>query len=338
MIMVTGVVSGQDVILSVDEINSFIVDCGSGQISWHTCKKLRDEGKVQVYSFKEFKDLNPEDKKLHEGHTIMVYAHVKKVVSTVPDDYVLELESDLDNARYMLYYERDEKSCRSKIYVWDNDFDHRRHEFGIHLIGQVPKPTVLAKDPNFDDYSEGSGPGEGDTAAIKLAIFAFRDADGDLGPKEQEVIGHEMAFKATNPTIEKYLKEIEKNCKEIPCGNIKKLAENGHVGWALEISRELKDVNKTSIGPIILGALIGLVIGGILGFAIFKMTTGREEVPDENIERLGLSESALNKNLEGLEGIQRSLAQTGDSNAPKLYSIIRSIKRVVSDLRFMKEE
>ncbi len=96
--------SGTD-ILSVDETSSYVVNCGD--ISYDTCKEvLRVNPKDARISKRSLKDFESLGERLYEDNYIILLINFKKNPGPlkIPDSYILQLRTDLINAKIHPYY------------------------------------------------------------------------------------------------------------------------------------------------------------------------------------------------------------------------------------------
>lgn len=216
----------------------------------------------------EWSELEEGTIKLETGHKIEFYFRVNKRPVLIPEEYVLELSTDMDNAKWQ--YELREPVKASKTYVWETPYEHDKSYFDLQLTAVVPKTIDKVKEPGFkkpeveEDYVL-DGIKE-KTCCVKLSVY--KSYDPAVGPGDFDSTIAEIEYQATNERINRFVTEIDEN---IATGELRKewsenfpeqseeatkalssiqemaneitaLSEEGHPGWALELSREFNNV------------------------------------------------------------------------------------------------
>lgn len=213
----------------------------------------------------EWSELEEGTIKLETGHKIEFYFRVNKRPVLIPEEYVLELSTDMDNAKWQ--YELREPVKASKTYVWETPYEHDKSYFDLQLTAVVPKTIDKVKEPGFkkpeveEDYVL-DGIKE-KTCCVKLSVY--KSYDPAVGPGDFDSTIAEIEYQATNERINQFVTEIDENIAtdelreeldknfgqgvdevfssaQSMASEIRALSEQGHPGWALELSREFNDV------------------------------------------------------------------------------------------------
>lgn len=216
----------------------------------------------------EWSELEGGTLKLETGHRIEFFFTINKRPVLIPENYVLEVSTDMDDAKWQ--YELREPVKASRTYVWETPYEHDKAYFNLQLTAVVPKTIDKVKEPNFkrpdveEDYVL-DGIME-KTCCVRLAVY--KSYDPAVGPGDFDSTVAEIKYQATNQRINQFMTEIQQNIAldelrvdwdkkfvayseeantafssfQDVANEIKVLGEEGHPGWSLEISREFSDV------------------------------------------------------------------------------------------------
>ena len=181
-----------------------------------------------------------------EGDVLEFRIYVSKTGVPIPDNYVLELRTNMDKLRVWkfgddIYYHS------ASVIVWQGKNEHA-YPFPspIILTGVVPEPIRQVKEPGFEKYNiEGIGK---DEVYVELTVGTSRD--GATLETIQQKLSPSMKFFSTDEGIKAAKREIEKNLEEAR-GKIGRtdleediwgLYEKGHPGWASKLSAHYKEL------------------------------------------------------------------------------------------------
>jgi hypothetical protein len=178
-----------------------------------------------------------------EGDELEFHIYMIKTGVPIPDDYVLELRTNLDKPRDWKF--ADDIYHSSSVVVWKGKAEHE-YPFPspIILTGVVPEPIKQVKEPGFEKYNiEGIGKGE---VYVELTVGTSRD--GATLETIQQKLSPSMVFYSTDRGIQDAVRAINDNLRlaRAKIGetdlerDIKLLYEGGHPGWASILSKDYK--------------------------------------------------------------------------------------------------
>jgi hypothetical protein len=221
-LLAIGIASAQDV-LKIDERRSYV---------W------TEEGDKIPYA--EF--LNTDQ---YDGVELEFRIYVSKTGDPIPDNYVLELRTNMDKPRDWKFGDDIYHSASAVVWKGKDEHDYQ-FPSPIILTGVVPEPIRQVKEPGFEKYNiEGIGK---DEVYVELTVGTSRD--GAVLETIQQKLSPSMKFFSTNKGIEVAKREIEKNLEEAR-GKIGRtdleediwgLYEEGHPGWASKLSAHYKEL------------------------------------------------------------------------------------------------
>lgn len=325
--------SAQEV-LSIDTSKSFVI--------------IIDEG-GKKYMLEDF--IGSDQLSFPEGQQLEAHFFIRRATSNPRDTYVLEMLTDLGNAEWQ--YEILGNITRfntAKLTVWDSQKEHSASSFEVILSGRVPKPAIKIEEPYFKDYI-GEGPG---FRSNELAMFTVFDGHDTI--TKVQVVGR-YTFFSTNPDIERYLEEIDRNLDtsglpgdyanilEEQREYILTLSRTGHVGLARDLSRiyaetvkDMADIapgdkNNNTITGLILGVFVAILLAMVTGVIGFKVGQGGEKTGDEVIEQMEQSYNTLKEYTEKLEKIDISGVPGAEQQAAELETVKRQVSLSTAGLK-----
>lgn len=292
-------------------------------------------------------DFRNSDQLLMEKQKIEAHIKFKKIASNPRDTYVLKMETDLTNPQWQFMI--DEKivdfSDKGEWETWKSQY-HGVNYFEIIITGYVPQPSVEIEEPKFEKKGyTGKGPG-----LIKRKIARFKVIDEKIITQQEFV---EYSVTPTNDDVKRYLNEINTNLNtslSLPeeysellrdmRQNILKLSNEGHIGWALEMSKSFEGmVNKLNTIIIIprkesntvLIAVITALIAVCIGFIAGRKIGQGRDMPDIGVIKKECDNLKQNSDLLQLIDIS-NLTDVGDQGV-KLEQIKRDIAKGTISLK-----
>jgi hypothetical protein len=224
LFLATGIASGQGV-LKIDEDRSYVLNLNTGT---KTC-------------YADF--LNTDQ---FEGDELEFRIYVSKTRVPIPDDYVLELRTNMDKPRDWKF--ADDIYHSSSVVVWVGKAEHE-YPFPspIILTGVVPEPITSVKEPGFEAYSiDGIGKGR---VYVELTVGMSRN--GVTLETIQQKLSPSMVFYSTDRGIQAAERAITDNLGSARAKigdtdlerDIRLLYGGGHPGWASILSKDYKKLS-----------------------------------------------------------------------------------------------
>ena len=252
-----GIASAQDVVLRLDEGRSYVVNL-------ETYEKISYEDFLNTARF--------------EGVRFEFHLYVGKTGSPIPDDYVLELRTNMNDPEWKF---GDVFSHSANWIVWKREEEHARmFPSPIILSGDVPQPIRPVKEPGFEAYDiKGIGKGE-----VYAELTVGTTKDGATLETIIQKLEPSMEFLSTNRGIQQAKREMDENFayarSKIGENNlerdIQRLYEEGHPGWASKLSKDYKELSAmVEAPPIVLYVLLSVILGLILGSAFVYVYVSR---------------------------------------------------------------
>jgi hypothetical protein len=181
-----------------------------------------------------------------EGDELEFYICVSKTGVPIPDDYVLELRTNMNKPRDWKF--GDEIYHSSSVVVWQSKAEHVYPiPSPIILTGTVPEPIRQVKEPGFEKYNiDGIGK---DEVYVELTVGTSRD--GVTLATVQQKLSPSMVFYSMDIGIRDAERAINDNLGSARAKigdsdlerDIKLLYEGGHPGWASILSKDYKAVS-----------------------------------------------------------------------------------------------
>jgi len=326
----------------------------------------------------EWSQLEEGNIKLETGHQIEFFFTINRRPVLIPEEYVLELSTDMDNAKWQ--YEMREPVKASKTYVWETPYEHEKAYFEVQLTAFVPKTIDKVKEPGFqrpeveEDYVlDGI---KVKTCSVKLAVYKSYGPDG---PGDFDSTVAEITYQATNQRINQFVTEINQNLAtddledwdeksernkfkeykkeadkalssiEDMANEIRNLSEEGHPGWALNLSRKFKDVvrnlqklpGEKGGTPFYIFLLLAIFCcgGGLLaGTFLYRLKGSRKP----SVEYLDITLKGLEKTARNIEDYRSSIAGIDESvvreTRLKLSQFRKQIETEISNLKYFKSD
>ena len=316
---VVGSVSAQDV-LRINEDRSHVIDMYTG-------------GKIPYSEFIDTEQL--------EGHDLEFHIVIDKTGNPVPDDYVLELRTNLEDPEWRY---GDAIHTSATAIVWEGADAHLYAPPTVILSGTVPKAITNVKDPGFESIDL-VGIGK-ETVYVTLTVGT--SGTGATLKKVIEKLIPTMEFFSTSKDLIDAGEELEENLgdareiigEEDIEDSLKSLYEEGHPGWALLLSEDYKRLADNIAPPpvflyVILSVLLGLIVGGGFMYAFMR----KEEPIDLMVISTELEEvsTKIDDTSRSINSVASKLARTDDSeqrdSARELMKMRGSLNESSSQIR-----
>ncbi len=319
-----GIAAVQDV-LRLDEENSYVLNLETG-------RKL---------SYAEL--LRPENNKQFEGDRLEFNIYVSKTGNPILDDYVLELRTNMENPEWKF---GDNFSRSANWIVWKGKEEHERMVPKVVLSGDVPKPIRKVKEPGFEAYDI-YGIGEGE---VYVELTVGTSKDGKTLERIIQKLEPSMKFLSTSEGIQDAESMIKKNLEEArgKIGgtdleeDIKKLYEEGHPGWASEISGHYKKLSVAAEPPpltlyIILSVILGLILGSVFVYVYISRGGGKGVDVSQISAELDETSGKIEEKSSSINAISTKFSRSEDdekrSVARELIRIRASLNEISNEIR-----
>jgi hypothetical protein len=322
-----GIASAQQDVLRLDVDKSYVINL--------------DTGGTKTF-YREF--LNTEQL---EGHTLEFHIYVDKVEKApILDEYVLKLETNLEGPPEWKFGV--EPAHRSAEWiVWKGKEEHEPPLGQIILTGEVPKPIIPVEEPGFEAYKETKGIGRREVY-VKLTVGTTRDGatlETIIQPLEPA-----MTFSSTTEKIQDAQSEIAQNLDEArgKIGStdleedIRRLAEEGHPGWASQLSAHYKALSVQAEPPpltlyVLLAVLLGLIIGATFVYVYVSRGGGKGVDVSQISTELQDTSGRLEEKSSSLTAISTKFARSEDdekrSVARDLLKLRASLNELSTEIR-----
>ncbi len=316
-----GFAAVQDV-LRLDEENSYVLNLETGS-------KLR---------YVEFLD-----SKQFEGDRLEFHIYVSKTGNPILDDYVLELRTNMENPEWKF---GDNFSHSANWIVWKGKEEHERMVPTVILSGDVPKPIRKVKEPGFEAYDI-YGIGEGE---VYVELTVGTSKDGRTLERIIQKLEPSMKFFSTNKEIQDAKTEMDKNLEEArgKIGgtdleeDIRKLYEEGHPGWASELSEHYKKLSVAAEPPplslyIILAVILGLILGSAFVYVYVSRGGGKGVDVSQISAELNDTSGKIEEKSSSINAISTRFARSEDDEkrgvARELIRIRASLNEISNEIR-----
>jgi len=325
-----GIASAQDV-LRLDEDKSYVLNLETGSKMSYTKFLEQFEGdrrKINIF----------------EGDRLEFNIYVSKIEKIhIPDDYVLKLETNLENPEWKF---GDDIYHSAEVIVWKGKEEHERMVPKVILSGEVPKPIRKVKEPRFEAYDI-YGIGE---AEVYVRLIVGETKDGATLETIRKKLEPTMEFFSTSEEIQDAESEIDKNLEEArgKIGgtdleeDIRKLYEEGHPGWASMLSEHYKKLSVAAEPPpVILYALLSVIVGLILGSGFVYVYVSRGGGKGVDVSKISSELNDTSGKIEekssSINAISTRFARSEDdekrSVARDLIRIRASLNEISSEIR-----
>lgn len=322
-VVATGFAAAQQDVLKLDEGTSYVLNLQTGSKQTY----------AGFLGSKQF-----------EGDRLEFNIYVSKTGNPILDDYVLELRTNLDNPEWKF---GDEIYHAANVLVWKGRDAHEALVPKIVLSGEVPKPIrTNIKEPGFEAYDI-RGIGE-ISVYVELTVGTTRDG-ATLATIIQK-LEPTMSFSSTTEEIQDAQSEIAQNLEDArgKLGetdleeDIRRLAEEGHPGWAARLSEHYKELSVEAEQPpltlyVLLAVLLGLIVGAAFVYVYVSRGGGKGVDVSQISTELNDTSGRLEEKSSSLTAISTKFARSEDdekrSAARELLKLRASLNELSNEIR-----
>lgn len=289
------------------------------------------------------------DSKQIEGDKLEFNIYVSKTGNPILDDYVLELRTNLDNPEWKF---GDAIYHGASVLVWKGKAEHEALVPKIILTGNVPAPIQIIREPGFEAYKEITGIGE---KPVEVVLTVGTTRDGTTLNTFIQTLEPSMKFFATNERIQEAKSTVEKNLEEAQSKigetnleeDIRRLAEEGHPGWASRLSEDYKELSVMVEAPpltlyIILSVLMGLILGAAFIYLYVSRGGGKGVDVGQISTELNDTSGRLEEKSSAINALSTKFARSEDeekrSLARELIKIRASLNEISNDIRTIADK
>lgn len=324
---VNGNAAVQDV-LRLDEGTSYVLNLETGSKQTYT----------EFLNSKQF-----------EGDRLEFNIYVGKTGNPILDDYVLELRTNLDNPEWKV---GDDIYHAANVLVWKGKEAHEALVPKIILSGDVPKPIrTNIKEPGFEAYDI-RGIGE---IGVYVELTVGTTKDGSTLSTIIQKLEPSMKFFSTNEGIQDAKSNVENNLEEArdKIGgtnleeDIRRLAEEGHPGWASRLSEHYKELSVEAEPPpltlyVILSVLLGLILGAAFIYVYVSRGGGKGVDVGQISTELNDTSGRLEEKSSAINALSTRFARSEDdekrSVARELIKIRASLNEISNEIRTIADK
>ena len=321
LVFATGLAAAQQDVLKLDESTSYVLNLETGSKQTY----------VGFLSSKQF-----------EGDRLEFNIYVSKTGNPILDDYVLELRTNLDNPEWKF---GDEIYHAANVLVWKGGAAHEALVPKIVLSGDVPKPIrTNIKEPGFEAYDI-RGIGE---IGVYVELTVGTTKDGATLATIIQKLEPSMAFDSTTEKIQDAQSEIAQNLEEARgklgetdlAEDIRRLAEEGHPGWASQLSAHYKALSVQAEPPpltlyVLLAVLLGLIIGAAFVYVYVSRGGGKGVDVSQISTELQDTSGRLEEKSSSLTTISTKFARSEDDEK---RSVARDLLKLRASLNELSNE
>jgi len=318
-----GIASAQQDVLKLDEDTSYVLNL--------------ETGSKQTY-------VDFLDSKQFEGDRLEFNIYVGKTGNPILDDYVLVLRTDLDNPEWKF---GDDIYHSASVFVWKGAEAHEALVPKIVLSGDVPKPIrTNIKEPGFEAYDLW-GIGEKD---VYVELTVGTTTDGTTLDTIIQKLEPSMTFFSTTEDIQDAQSEMEQNLEEArgKIGgtdleeDIRRLSEEGHPGWASQLSEHYNELSVAAEPPpltlyVILSVLVGLILGSAFVYVYVSRGGGKGVDVSQISAELNDTSGRIEEKSSAINTISTKFSRSEDdekrSVARELIKIRASLNELSNEIR-----
>jgi hypothetical protein len=322
-VLATGLAAAQQDVLKLDEGTSYVLNLQTGSKQTY----------AEFLSSKQF-----------EGDRLEFNIYVSKTGNPILDDYVLELRTTLDNPEWKF---GDEIYHAANVLVWKGRDAHEALVPKIVLSGEVPKPIRKnIKEPGFEAYDIW-GIGE---IGVDVELRVGTTRDGATLATFIQKLEPTMTFSSTTEEIQDAQSEVTQNLEDArgKLGetdleeDIRRLAGEGHPGWAAQLSEHYKELSVAAEPPpltlyVLLAVLLGLIIGAALVYVYVSRGGGKGVDVSQISTELQDTSGRLEEKSGSLTAISTKFARSEDdekrSAARDLLKLRASLNELSNEIR-----
>lgn len=321
VVLGTGLAAAQQDVLKLDEGNSYVLNLETGS-------------KQTYVGFLNSKQL--------EGDRLEFNIYVTKTGNPILDDYVLELRTNLDNPEWKF---GDEIYHAANVLVWKGREAHDALVPKIVLSGDVPKPIRKnIKEPGFEAYDIW-GIGE---ISVDVELRVGTTRDGATLATFIQKLEPTMSFSSTTEQIQDAQRAVAQNLEDArgKLGStdleedIRRLAEEGHPGWAARLSEQYKELSIEAERPpltlyVLLAVLLGLIVGAAFVYVYVSRGGGKGVDVSQISTELQDTSGRLEEKSSSLTAISTKFARSEDDEK---RSVARDLLKLRASLNELSNE
>jgi hypothetical protein len=323
-----GIASAQQDVLKLDEDTSYVLNL--------------ETGSKQTY-------VGFLDSKQYEGDRLEFNIYVGKTGNPILDDYVLELRTNLDNPEWKV---GDDIYHAATVLVWKGAEAHAALVPKIVLSGDVPKPIrTNIKEPGFETYDI-RGIGE---IGVYVELTVGTTSDGSTLSTIIQKLEPSMTFLSTTEDIQDAQSEMEQNLAEArgKIGgtdleeDIRSLSEEGHPGWASQLSAHYNELSVAAEPPpitlyVILSVLVGLIVGSAFVYVYVSRGGGKGVDVSQISADLNDTSGRLEEKSSSINAISTKFARSEDDEkrgvARDLIKIRAGLNEISNEIRTIADK
>jgi hypothetical protein len=285
-----------------------------------------------------------------EGDRLEFNIYVSKTGNPVLDDYVLELRTNLNNPEWKF---GDDIFHGASVLVWKGKEAHDAPLVPkIILSGDVPAPIQIIREPGFETYKEITGIGE---KQVEVTLIVGTTIDGTTLNTFIQTLEPSMTFFSTNEGIQDAKSTVAENLEEARGkigetdleGDIRRLSEEGHPGWASLISEHYKELSVTAEPPpltlyVLLSLLLGLIVGSAFVYVYVSRGGGKGVDVSQISAELNDTSGRLEEKSSSINTISTKFARSEDdekrSIARELIKIRAGLNEISNEIRTIADK
>jgi hypothetical protein len=322
-----GIASAQQDVLRLDEGTSYVLNL--------------ETGSKQTY-------VGFLNSKQYEGDRLEFNIRVSKTGNPILDTYILELRTNLDNPEWKF---GDDIYHAANVLVWKGAEAHEALVPTIVLSGDVPKPIKKVTEPGFEAYDI-YGIGEGE---VYVELTVGTTQDGATLETIIQKLEPSMTFFSTTENIQDAQSEIEQNLEEArgKIGetdleeDIRRLAEEGHPGWATVLSEHYDELSVQAEPPplmlyVMLSILLGLVLGAAFVYVYVSRGAGKGVDVSQISAELNDTSGRIEEKSNSLNALSTKFARSEDeekrSVAREMIKIRAGLSEISNEIRTIADK
>jgi hypothetical protein len=286
-----------------------------------------------------------------EGDELEFHIYVDKTGVPIPDNYVLELRTNLDKPSEWKF--GDDIYHSASVIVWQGKDEHA-YPFPspIILTGVVPEPIRQVKEPGFEKYNiDGIGKDE-----VKVELTVGPSRDGTTLETIQQKLSPAMVFYSTDRGIQDAERKINDSlgAASAKVGETTKMEEDiielydgGHPGWASKLAEDYKELASTIEAPpvalyVILAVILGLILGSV--FVYVYVSTGGGKGVDMSLISSELDDTSerITEKSSSINALSTKFARSEDaekrSMARELVRLRASLNEISNEIRTISDK
>ncbi|RCV63764.1 hypothetical protein C5S53_12335 [Methanophagales archaeon] len=286
-----------------------------------------------------------------EGEVLEFHIYVDKTGVPIPDNYVLELRTNLEKPRDWRL--GDDIYHSASVIVWQGKDEHA-YPFPspIRLTGVVPEPIKQVKEPGFEKYNiEGIGK---DDVFVELTVGTSRS--GDSLETIQQKLSPPMVFYSTDRGIQDAERTINDSlgAANAKVGettkmeqDIEGLYEGGHPGWASKLAEDYNELASTIEAPpvalyVVISVMLGLILGSAFVYVYVSRGGGKGVDISQISSELDDTSERITEKSSSINALSTKFARSEDaekrSMARELVRLRASLNEISNEIRTISDK